>query len=86
VGARWAGIADAGDVVGNGWLNCMDWVFCCVVPEPVWPLGAMDWIVVKVVAKERTEGAGLENVLSPPRRESSPPPTVRLVPARELAP
>jgi hypothetical protein len=21
VGARWAGIADAGELVGNGWLN-----------------------------------------------------------------
>lgn len=38
------------------------------------------------MVKDRTEGAGLENVLSPPRLESIPPPTVRLVPANELAP
>lgn len=50
------------------------------------PLGPIDWIVVNVVAKDWTEGAGLENVLSPPRRDSSPPPMVRLVPAKELAP
>lgn len=45
----------------------------------------MDWIVVKVVVKDRTDGAGLENVLSPPLLESTPPPMVRLVPATELA-
>lgn len=49
-------------------------------------LGPMDCIVVKVVVKERTEGAGLEKVLSPPRRDSTPPPRVRLVPVKELAP
>lgn len=25
-GARWAGMADAGGAVGNGWLKWMDWV------------------------------------------------------------
>jgi hypothetical protein len=43
-------------------------------------------MVVNVVVKDLTEGAGLEKVLSPPLRESTPPPTVRLVPATELAP
>lgn len=46
----------------------------------------MDWIVVKVVVNDRTDGAGLEKVLSPPRLESRAPPTVRFVPASELAP
>jgi hypothetical protein len=49
-------------------------------------LGANDWIVVSVVASDLTDGAGLEKVLSPPLLESMPPPRVRFVPARELAP
>lgn len=54
----------------------------------VWELGfgAMDWIVVRVVVSERTDGAGDEKVLSPPRRDSMPPFAVLLVPAREEAP
>ena len=47
---------------------------------------AIDWIVVRVVARERTEGAGDEKVLSLPRRNSTPPFAVRLVPAMEEAP
>lgn len=92
VGARWAGIADAGvAVVGKGWLNWIDWVVLWFWALPLlWPcpapLGAIDWIVVKVVVKDRTDGAGLEKVLSPPLLDSTPPPTVRLVPAKELAP
>lgn len=39
-----------------------------------------------MVVRERTDGAGDENVLSPPRRDSMPPFAVRLVPAREDAP
>jgi hypothetical protein len=46
----------------------------------------MDCIVVKVVARERTEGAGDEKVLSPPLRNSIPPFAVRLVPVRDEAP
>jgi hypothetical protein len=46
----------------------------------------MDWMVVKVVVRERTEGAGEEKVLSSPRRDSIPPWAVRLVPARDEAP
>lgn len=46
----------------------------------------MDWMVVKVVARERTEGAGDEKVLSPPRRNSTPPFAVRVVPVTEEAP
>jgi hypothetical protein len=54
----------------------------------VWELafGAMDWMVVRVVVRERTDGAGDEKVLSPPRRDSMPPFAVLLVPAREDAP
>lgn len=43
-------------------------------------------MVVRVVVNDRTDGAGLEKVLSPPLLESMAPPTVRFVPARELAP
>lgn len=44
--------------------------------------GAADWMVVRVVVKERTEGAGEEKVLpSPPPIELRGPPTVDLVPA-----
>lgn len=43
-------------------------------------------MVVKVVVSDRTDGAGLEKVLSPPRLDSRPPPMVRLVPVTELAP
>ena len=80
-------MADAGDVAGKGWLNWTDCeLFAAGAEELFWPWGAMDWIVVRVVVSDRTEGAGLENVLSPPRRESIPPPIVRLVPATELVP
>ena len=53
--------------------------------EVTLPFGATDWIVVKVVVKDRTDGAGLEKVLSPPRLDSTPPAIVRCVPAMELA-
>ena len=39
-------------------------------------------MVVNVVVSDRTEGAGLEKVLSPPLLDSNPPPPVRA----ELAP
>lgn len=42
-------------------------------------------MVVRVVVRDRTEGAGEEKVLSPPFRESRPPPAVRLVPVTEDA-
>lgn len=84
VGTMCAGTAEAGDVVGNGWLNWTDCVFCD--DGAGGPFCAIDWIVVKVVARDLTEGAGLENVLSPPCRESWPPPIVRAVPVTELAP
>lgn len=49
-------------------------------------MGGMDeWMVVRVVVRERTDGAGDEKVLSPPRRDSMPP-MVRLVPATDEAP
>ena len=34
---------------------------------------AAEWIVVRVVVKDRTDGAGEENVLSAPRVELMPP-------------
>lgn len=49
------------------------------------PFGPMDWIVVSVVVRERTDGAGEEKVLSPPLRESKPPFAVRLVPVTDDA-
>lgn len=62
-------------------------LFCCaaecppvVLPPFTPPFGAIDCIVVSVVVKDRTEGAGEENVLSSLRK---PPPAVRLVPATE---
>lgn len=95
-GVRWAGIADAGEAVGKGWLNWMAWEpegWCPMLPLALlgglpWavPFGAKDWMVVRVVVRERTEGAGEEKVLSPPRRDSRPPWAVRLVPARDEAP
>lgn len=48
------------------------------------PLGTNDCIVVRVVVKERTDGAGDEKVLSLPRRESMF--AVRVVPVTEEAP
>lgn len=44
VGARCDGIADAGDVVGNGWLNWIECVllFCGAVTYGVLPFGATD--------------------------------------------
>lgn len=50
--------------------------------------GAADCIVVKVVVRDRTEGAGEEKVLpSPPSRpaELTVPPTVAAVPALDFA-
>ena len=41
--------------------------------------------MVRVVVRDRTEGAGEEKVLSPPLRDSKPPFAVRLVPATEEA-
>lgn len=84
VGARCEGMADAGDVAaGKGWLN---WIDCAVLLVGAGAGAARDWIVVKVVASDCTEGAGLEKVLSPPRLNSVPPPVVRAVPVSELAP
>lgn len=40
--------------------------------------------MVNVVARDLTDGDGLENVLSPPLLDSCPPPTVLLVPVTEL--
>ena len=39
-------------------------------------LGVAEWIVVRVVVRDRTDGAGEEKVLSAPRAELTPPPTV----------
>jgi hypothetical protein len=48
--------------------------------------GAEDWMVVRVVVRERTEGAADEKVLpSPPPIELKWPPAVDLVPAFDCA-
>jgi hypothetical protein len=47
--------------------------------------GAAECIVVRVVVKDRTEGAGEENVLSFPRAELTPHPTVAVVPSPDDA-
>lgn len=65
------------------WLDCA-WLF--VEPWFWFAPTARDCIVVSVVVSERTEGAGEEKVLSPPRRDSRPPFAVRLVPASDDAP
>jgi hypothetical protein len=87
--ATWAGMADAGEVVGKGWLK---WITCelelcecwLVVVWVLLPpgLGATVCIVVSVVVSDRTDGAGEEKVLSPPLR----PFAVRLVPASDASP
>ena len=61
-----------GGELGNWCVNCID----CILPpfaEPWPPLcefvvigAAVDCIVVRVVVKDRTDGAGDENVLSAP--------------------
>jgi len=44
------------------------WVLLLCAGAPPAPLGgARDWIVVRVVVRERTEGAGEEKVLSAPQ-------------------
>jgi hypothetical protein len=87
VGARWDGIADAG-VVGKGWWYWIDgllpwWLVALAIGPPAAP-GAKDWIVVRVVVSDRTEGDGEEKVL-PPLRESGSPPVV-LVSASDVTP
>lgn len=47
--------------------------------------GAADCIVVRVVVKDRTDGAGEENVLSFPCPELTPHPTVAFVPSPDDA-
>jgi len=87
-----AGIADAGlGVVGKGWLNWLAWEnwgtcpwFGCTLFRMVF--GAVDWIVVRVVVIERTEGAGDEKVLPSPPASCvlMVPPPVVTVPALDL--
>jgi len=74
-GARWAGRALGRGEVGNWWENCTVGAFWDVGAAA----GAAECIVVRVVVSDRTEGAGEENVLSFPRPELTPPPTVALV-------
>ena len=56
-----------------------------MTPLVVWP-GAAEWIVVRVVVRDRTDGAGDEKVLFAPFVELNPPPTVPVVPFPEDAP
>ena len=79
-------MADAGDGVVKGWLNWMV-LPVCVDGCPIvlaFPLTAMDCIVVRVVVRDRTDGAGDENVLSSPFLEPKPF-AVLLVPATDDA-
>jgi uncharacterized membrane protein YhdT len=70
-GARCAGRAFGGGDVGNWWENC---TVCVLVPVVVGAVGpTAEWIVVRVVVKDLTEGAGEEKVLSAPRVEFIPP-------------
>jgi hypothetical protein len=80
----WAGMAEAGVVVGKGWLKWMTCELdCCecwfVVVWLLPPFGASVCMVVRVVVRDRTDGAGEEKVLSPPLRQLA----VRLVPASD---
>ena len=60
--------------------------WCWLWVTYIWLDGAADWTVVRVVVRERTDGAGEEKVLpSPPPRVLTPPPTVTNVPAFEYA-
>jgi hypothetical protein len=82
VGARCAGRAVGGGEVGNWWVN---WMVCALfVLAVLFCAGAVgaaaEWIVVRVVVRDRTEGAGDENVLSAPRPELTPHPIVAFVP------
>ena len=75
-------------MAGNGWLKWMACEFPCwvVVAAAGVPFACTDCMVVRVVARDRTDGAGDEKVLSPPLRDSRPPLAVRLVPAIDDAP
>jgi hypothetical protein len=74
--------------VGNWWENWIVcglfvlFVFCCAGAVGAAP----EWMVVRVVVRDRTEGAGDENVLSGPRPELTPHPTVAVVPSPDEAP
>lgn len=69
--------------VGNWWENCTVCVLfeCGALWDVVAGAGAAECIVVRVVVRDRTEGAGEENVLSLPRPELTPQPTVAFVPS-----
>jgi hypothetical protein len=84
-GARWAGRAWRGDV-GNWWVKCMPCALLAVrLLDAVVAGGAAECMVVRVVVKERTDGAGDEKVLSP-WPVLIPPPIVADVSAAEGAP
>lgn len=77
----------AGGDAGNWWEKCRACgLLGFALPFEVGAaLGAADCIVVRVVVNERREGAGDENVLSAPRPELTPHPTVAFVPCPEDA-
>ena len=72
--------------MGNWCEKC---ILCALLPEVlcdvVFTGGAAECIVVRVVVKDRTDGAGEENVLSP-WPVLTPPPIVADVPAPDDAP
>jgi hypothetical protein len=61
-------------------------VLCDVFWDVAGVVAAAECIVVRVVVKDRTDGAGDEKVLSAPRPVLTPPPTVADVPAADDAP
>lgn len=72
--------------MGNWCENCIPCVLLVVeLCGAACAGGAAECIVVRVVVKDRTDGAGDENVLSGPRPELSPPPIVADVPAADEA-
>jgi hypothetical protein len=62
--------------------DCCPWFWAPLTA----PFGPIDCMVVSVVVRERTDGAGDEKVLSPSLLESKLPFAVRLVPANDEAP
>lgn len=84
-GTRWAGIAWRGEV-GNWCEKCIPCVLLLRgLLDAVVAGGAAECMVVRVVVKDRTDGAGDENVLSP-WPVLTPPPIVADVPAADDAP
>ena len=99
---RWEGIAEGMGEEGNWCVNCEAewwWLWCGVrvlgrgtgelgVGAARRLEGAADWTVVRVVVRERREGAGEVKVLPspPPIPLLTAPPAVAMVPGFEFCP